>query len=383
MATSTDSYIPVDDEAPGSGREEMTIPNNGDISSTNSTDPNVPEALVSFEINKLPVEVRCKIWQAAMSARIVAPVVRYECELSTDCHLKHRHRYSVLQPRAVSQVCRESRDVASGSVKRVANITHTTFQPDRLESLHEYDHDPWSINLNQATDTIYLDWLVIHQRLRLGGHVDTRQDILTVAADPAVSLIIDAEGFSGDSDSPSWIIRFVSRPKQLVDMLYRWYLKPRSHVFLLNQKRNLCLDIKEAARVINEEHLFLEAGESRIISLDDVETIGKYFGLCDAPLRDIHEALQSRRQYEPAVLAQEFDVSYATWFKLCIADDVLEQHGMGPGQGWQIVDWEGEVKTEHPLVTQLDFRLPKMTEVAVFELLPPLPPTPSSGSGSS
>lgn len=64
-------------------------------------------------------------------------------------------------------------------------------------------------------------------------------------------------------------------------------------------------------------------------------------------------------------------VSPEVYYLLQLADDIISVHGSRsyPGHGHEIVDYTGNLKKDHPLVQELDIKLPKVIPVCTIRIL--------------
>lgn len=74
------------------------------------------------------------------------------------------------------------------------------------------------------------------------------------------------------------------------------------------------------------------------------------------------------------LVASRANLPDAQVFMLQIADFLMCDIGLGYGRGEEIMELDGHLKQDHPLVEQLDLRLPDFTPVLLFEARkPPVP----------
>lgn len=374
----TVSMVPgtVDANTPKSGGKGTTVTaGHADDSDGRTSSGTVAPARSFVKFRELPPEIREKIWEEAIPRRVITPstvsIRRLGHDYGLSCPNGHRHRAPGLQPRAVSQACWESRAVARRAMREVS-MGGGVCWPVAGRAAAAPEAPGRSFPFSQANDTLHINWHAIDQGSRFCGPAG-RQDALAVATDPAVSLMIDPFGFALKPAARAPPIR------PIINMVYHRYLKDRSHVFLFREMYHLCLD-RDKLDGVMKQGLFSEPGESRMISVDDVETLRKYLSWFSSTPRETRRQLDGfrrRPRYQDS-FCEEHEVSRTTLFKLRIADFVLESHGLDSMQGSHVVGWDGEVRREHPLVAELEIRLPEVTEVVVFELCAPSSPECSS-----
>lgn len=226
-----------------------------------------------------------------------------------------------------------------------------------------------------------------------------RDDVFQAALNPRINLIFSVEFFD------KWLTptcAFTYRRKGL-QTLYHWYLKPRKHIYLAVGGLPPFILTEEGHHKATHEDLFSgDDAEMRLVAPDDEVLIKKYEALrhhCHEHIRPEFycgydhmlwsgkpNLWQNRRQTKYKRWGKWEDDVYYDWIKNCIhpprenlgdaelfmlqiADFLMWDQDPRPDheKGEEIMDLDGHLKKDHPLVQEHQFSLPDFTPVFVYE----------------
>lgn len=251
---------------------------------------------------------------------------------------------------------------------------------------------------NAASDMVIFDEDSI-KRFSDNPGPPNRDDVFQAALDPRINLIFSVEFFN------KWLTpgdAFHSLRKGL-QALYHWYLKPRKNIYLAVGGLPTFVLTEDGHHKATHEGLFSgNDSEMRLVAPDDEVLIKKY----EALRHDCHEHTkpefdcgydhllwsgkpnlwQNRRQTKYIRWGKWEDDVYYDWIKnrihpprenlrdgelfmLQIADFLMWDLGLGPDKGDEIMDLDGHLKKDHPLVQEHQLSLPDFTPVFVYERL--------------
>lgn len=212
-----------------------------------------------------------------------------------------------------------------------------------------------------------------------------RCDLLDICRSPTTSLIVPEDGF-----------RYVS---QHFLQMYERYLKTRDTVFLNIAEHRL---IPKAWDTIMAQKKLGKTRTMDLIRLDDTAAIVKYLKLwkhyCQVDSLNLlttkycnfgtwikmatdeetgADTLGYMKTYKAWMMEDgayvEHSVTPKARFLLGFADCIMSGHGSQPNfhRGHEIMDYTGKLKEGHPLVRELDIKLPDVIPVCKIQLLGP------------
>lgn len=311
---------------------------------------------------------------------------------------------------AVMQACREARHETMKLSRQLCTwlvegdldcrLYAAWERQDALENiLYGEEMVPMIIPFNKKRDCIVITSTCIRCFLQLPGPPN-HDDLFQVALDPEVTLLLHSSLFH------DWLhpADAFATMRNGIQALYHRYLRPRKHLFIVvNAMPPYVLTEEGWQKAIHEGLFSGHREEVRHIPVADEALIRKYEALlhhCHQHINpswrfrvNMDEMLWSGRPHtwhgrQLAQFKNLNDASYSQWilsrlfssrdkvsiavvFMLQIADFIMWDMGLGYGRGEEIMDLDGHLKKNHPLVQQYDLRLPDFTPVVTFEALKP------------
>lgn len=214
-----------------------------------------------------------------------------------------------------------------------------------------------------------------------------RCDLLDICRSRSTSLIVPEDRFTYES--------------QHFHQMYERYLKTRDTVFLNIAELGL-ISKYEAWNTIMALRTLGETGTMDLIRLDDTAAVAKYLELWEHYCRvDTINSLTIEYSNFGTWIRMAADVekgahtwgymrTYKAWmvedgayvehivtpkarFLLELADRIMSSDGSQPNarRGHEIVDYTGKLKEGHPLVRELDIKLPDVIPVCTIRILGP------------
>lgn len=288
---------------------------------------------------------------------------------------------------AISQVCREASLVMKESGSMITAWDGLKVLSSKLRYPHLTD-DP---NVYRKTwfspkfDTIMLDGedLGILKFSREAAQCD----LIKICKSPRTSLVLDIDEFSSSS-SPS------------IQQIYERYLKSRETVLLKIADHKLLLKDRALGMLPAPQTLRVTRDTTDLIRLDDTAAVVKYLKLWAHCCQDRTASLFATtncdfgswmematdegkrtdgymRIYNAWMVEDEAYVRHRVtpeaWFLLRLAGDIMFKHGMlqGAARGHEIMDFHGKLKEGHPLIRELDIKLPEVIPVCTIRMLGP------------
>lgn len=249
---------------------------------------------------------------------------------------------------------------------------------------------------NAASDMIQFDADSI-KRFSMFFGPPNRDDVFQAALDPNINLIFSVEFFDKWM-SPDYVYLSLRNGLQA---LYHWYLKPRKHIYIGIGGLPPFIQTEDGHQKAIHEGLFSgDDEEIRLLPPNDEVLIKKYealrhhchehtmpdfvHGLDDMLLSGKPNLWQNRKQTKYKRFSRWEDEVYYHWienrihpprenlgdavlFMLQIADFLMWDQGLGIDKGEEIMDLNGHLKKDHPLVQKYQFSLPDFTPVFAFE----------------
>ncbi|KAJ0108040.1 hypothetical protein J7T55_007158 [Diaporthe amygdali] len=199
---------------------------------------------------------------------------------------------------------------------------------------------------NKNTDVIFFNGESI-TRLSIVSGPFNYDDVFQAALDPATTFLLHVNILDAWME-PEDGFRFLQNGLR---SLYDRYLKTRDHIYICVGGLPILLYTDEGRRRAVREGLFSgDDEELRFVPVNDKALIKKY----EASRHDF----PSRENLSDAQLVM-----------LQIADFLMWDKGLGYGKGEEIMELDGRLKKDHPLVQEHQFRLPEFTPVLVFETM--------------
>lgn len=239
--------------------------------------------------------------------------------------------------------------------------------------------------LSSKLDTFFLNFneIRVPKILEDASH---RCDLVDIRRSPNTRLVVP--------NSPA---RWGPR---LVNQVYQKYLKGRQDVLLSIGAFELVLKKEAWDNDVASQLLGAVGTGTRVIHLDDTAALRKYFKLwehcCQVETRrswytrhsdfetwlkmatDEGKGGETRgwmRKYKAWIVERQGyekrPVAPEVYFTLRIADHLIAGHGLRPNprRGHEIVDSTGRLKEDHPLVRNLDIKLPEVVPVCTISIL--------------
>lgn len=245
---------------------------------------------------------------------------------------------------------------------------------------------------NPKNDFIKLDLASIRRSSQILGPPN-HNDVFQAAFDPEITLAIWPNLFDGWNHPEH---AFVYLRNGLQTLVYG-YLRPRKHFYFGIGGMPVFILTEEGRQKAFHGGLFSgSGGETRIVPATDEVLIRKY----EALRHHNHQHIKPSRRYnfDQKVWSGKLDswhdrhnikfknwddAKYSQWisnrlfpsrenipevqfFMLQLADFVMWDMGLGYGRGEEIMELDGHLKENHPLVQQLGLSLPECTPVLVF-----------------
>lgn len=214
-----------------------------------------------------------------------------------------------------------------------------------------------------------------------------RCDLLDICRSPTTSLIVHSDEFR--SGSPSIL------------PIYERYLKTRDTVFLSIADHELIFK-SEARDTIMAQRMLQKTRTMDLIRLDDTAAVVKYLkfwkhccqinatSLFAAAHCDFGSWMRMALDEGKGAHTQGYMETYRAWivedeayvkhsvtpkvyFLLVFADCIMSNYGPQPNahRGHEIMDYAGKLKERHPLVRELDIKLPDVIPVCTIQILGP------------
>lgn len=324
----------------------------------------------------LPWELRRLVWEFALPRNVfLLPYLSPE----TCVHCP-----------TISQVCREASLVMkeSGSM-----ITGWDSRSKILSPVSRYSRVTDHLNIYRKTwfspklDTIMLDPEDL-RILRLEREA-AQCDLIKICKSPRISLMLGIHDFEHSSSSTK-------------HQIYERYLKSRETVLLRIAGHDLLLKDEAWGKLTAPQKLTGTRNATDLIRLDDTAAVVKYLKLwthcCQEQTTDffttthcdfgswmemvIDEEKRPQndgymRTYNAWMVEDEAYVRHRVtpeaWFLLGLADSIMFNHGIlpGAGRGHEIMDFTGKLKEGHPLIRELDIKLPEVIPVCTIRMLGP------------
>lgn len=261
--------------------------------------------------------------------------------------------------------------------------------------LFEFDRSPATIDPSIYMRTWFspkLDVIVLDPEdlimLEILGEA-ARCDLLDICRSPTTSLIVPGDGFSYESRA------FI--------LMYERYLKTRDTVFLNIAEHGLTPKFEAWDKLIDLRTL-RKTRTMDLIRLDDTAAIVKYLKLwehyCQVDTVNLFTGkycnfgtwIKMATDEEKGVHTSEYMSTYKAWmvedgayvehsvtpkarFLLGLADRIMSDrimsgYGSQPNarRGHEIMDYSGKLKDDHPLVRELDIKLPDVIPVCTIRM---------------
>lgn len=214
-----------------------------------------------------------------------------------------------------------------------------------------------------------------------------RCDLLDICRSPTTPLVVPEEGFRYES--------------QRFHQMYERYLKTRDTVFLNIGEHGL-ISKYETWNTIMAPRTLGEIGTMDLIRLDDTAAIVKYLEIWEHYCRvdtmnlvttdycNFGTWIEMAMDEEKGADTLGYMKTYKAWmvedggyvehsvtpkarFLLGFADCIMSGHGSRRNRhrGHEIMDYTGKLKEGHPLVRELDIKLPDVIPVCTIQLLGP------------
>lgn len=323
----------------------------------------------------LPWELRRLIWEFSLPRNFFLSAV-----LDSETCVRYP---------AISQVCREASLVMKESGSMITAWDGLKVLSSKLRYPHVSD-DP---NFYRKTwfspkfDTIMLDGEDL--RILKFSREAAQCDLIKICKSPRTSLVLDIDEFSSSS-SPS------------IQPIYEQYLKSRETVLLKIADHKLLLKDRALGMLPAPQTLRVTRDTTDLIRLDDTAAVVKYLKLWAHCCQDRTTSLfattncdfgswmemaidegkrrqtdEYMRTYDAWMVEDEAYVRHRVtpeaWFLLRLAGDIMFKHGMlrGAARGHEIMDFHGKLKEGHPLIRELDIKLPEVIPVCTIRMLGP------------
>ncbi|KAK2603053.1 hypothetical protein N8I77_009537 [Diaporthe amygdali] len=218
-------------------------------------------------------------------------------------------------------------------------------------------------------------------------------DVFQAALDPATTFLLDANLLDAWVEPEDGFRSMQNGLRSLYDR----YLKTRDHIYICVGGSPILMYTKEGRRRAVREGLFSgDDEELRSVPVNDKALIKKY----EASRHDCHRHIRpsnrlnlsdnlwhddtnrwharrkvkweqswSGRWISNRLIPSRENLSDAQLVMLQIADFLMWDKGLGYGKGEEIMELDGHLKKDHPLVQEHQFRLPEFTPVLVFETM--------------
>lgn len=382
----------------------LTQPHSGEASKTDIESPSAAEKESSailqvgvspttfHRFSDLPPEIRCTIWAMAWPMRIVYPYLSKPAPRS-DCSSRQRCKvcdaYSWKRPAsvpAVMQACREARHEIQKISKPVSTWLVESALSDHLSTswsraqtqefldnvMYRDEMVPMITQFNAKKDMVYIDPASIRRFSQIPGPLN-HDDVFQAALDPEVTLSLCA-GFFNQWGHP---YDAFSLCQNGLRALYHRYLRPRKHIYIgVNGMPPYVLTEEGWQKAIHEGLFSGDSMETRFISANDKDLIRKYEALRHYSFQ--HTQSSRKNHFEewlwsgpPQVWNGIQNLSECQVLMLQLADFLMWDMGLGYGRGGEIMEPDGHLKENHPLVQNFDLRLPDFTPDLAFAVLEP------------
>ncbi|KAI7783443.1 hypothetical protein LA080_011789 [Diaporthe eres] len=273
----------------------------------------------------LPPEIRCTIWAMALPTRIVSaystkPASRFSCSSRQSCK-------KLMMPLSTWLLEGSLPDQLQASWSRAQREEYME------KVLYKEEMVPIITWFNAKTDFIQIEPIPLRRFSELPGPPN-HDDVFQAALDPETNLLLFSYYFD-EWEDPAYAFVFL---RNGLRALYHRYLRTRKHIYIVVGGMQPYVLTDEGWQKAIHEGLFSgHYEETRLVPLDD------------------------------EVLIRKANLPDAQVFMLQIADFLMCDIGLGYGRGEETMELDGHLKQDHPLVQQLDLRLPDFNPVLLFE----------------
>lgn len=350
------------------------------------------DAATTFpKFGELPIELRMQVWKESSSTvtRMFRPyglVRTASCPPDLRCAAcRADMNSSVASEPSPWQACRESRYFTRGKVESVLKTLdysalwgdHSALNGPKVSKSQKFRFSP-------QTDMVVLDGFAASTLSTWYGPRG-REDLLTIALDPRIPLVID-------DGSPRLTL-------ETINVIYHWYIKSRQKVYYLRHRLVIPLSHEGLQEAINRD-LITSTAATKIVHLDDTRAMTT----CLEAIMSLKEHCLQHRLVTSGVWGDDIDYGHLersiedylrflrvndslsvyvdsygqplvvcglVIFKLHMADIIMESNGRGKSMGSEIMSLDGELDQDHPLVAQSQVQIPEVIPVIVFEFCAP------------
>lgn len=244
---------------------------------------------------------------------------------------------------------------------------------------------------NPTTDQVFIGPESILRMSEQAGPPN-HDDVLQAALDPALALVLSVGLFKENKrlEAEFEVMRFGLRS------LYDRYFKTRDHIYICEHGMNFLLTDEGLQKAVQEGLFSGEDEEQRLVSASDEVLIKKYEALklynhqhtninayqTLRTWRDTLNAWHTKRSQARHIRLRaegragstssrrsgsiQIPISDSQMLMIKIADFLMWDQGLGFGRGLEIMDPNGHLKKDHPLVQEHGFKLPEFTPVFVY-----------------
>lgn len=320
----------------------------------------------------LPPEIQDGVWELCLPRRLISPYYSPVLQemLGTLPGTRHKTYLPVralipFRPPLISRVCRRARATA---------LRCGQYTPVRVEESDGSKSDGW-IWLQKKSDWVYFTYHTMMEGLDESG---AGPQVFELARGVGVPLLIDST-IQGDHvntlhDSEDFHDSFHDeRDNETIgSRLYKSFLSGREHFYYSMAKVILVVREEDRKHVINTGLFGLLGEDMAIIPTADKEMLQQYNSLYS--MYDAKEALyddcparvklgidsmirgEDQRTHEPRTLIRG------------LLERICEERGEFDISAEDMVNEDGSLKPEHPVVEKLGISMPICEKVVVFEL---------------
>lgn len=328
---------------------------------------------VKFHLfHALPPEIQDSIWELCLPRRVISP---YYSPVSQELlgKLPGTKQSTYIPVRAlipfrpplISRVCRRARATA---------LRRGQYDSVLVEEGDGSKSKEW-VWLEKKSDWIYFNYHTMMEGLDETG---AAPQVFELARDIGVPLLIDS-GIQSDHENPlhdskdyADLLYDSEEEETIGSRLYESFLKGRSHFYYVMQEVILVATGKGRKHVVNTGLFGLLGEDMAIVPASNKDMLQQYKSLYD--LYDAREAPQNyciygaQRRLESMIKGEDQDAFEPRILIRGLLERICEERGESDVSAEDMMNEDGSLKLDHPLVEQLGISMPTCEKVVIFEL---------------
>lgn len=313
--------------------------------------------------NKLPPELQDSIWELCLPRRVISPNYSSASQEYLGRLPGTRHSTDLpvralipFRPPLISRVCRRARATA---------LRCGQYTPVLIEEEDESISDG-SVWLNEKSDWVYFHYITMMNGLDDSGAAPR---VFELARDVGVPLLIDCY-IQGDHENP---LHNMSQDDETIgSRLYKSFLRGRKHFYYVMLEVTLVVTGKGREHVVDTGLFGLLGEDVAIVPTADKETLQQYYSLYN--MYDAREApynycvAEAQRRLDSLIKGEDQGKLEPRTLICGILERICQERGDFDVSAEDMMNEDGGLKLEHPLVEQLGISMPTCEKVVVFEL---------------